>query len=55
MYIHAIDQNNMKALAVAKGLLATVEGGHTDVDFISLLEIVCDYLELNNKLFNENI
>jgi hypothetical protein len=54
MNIHAIDQNNMKALAVAKGLLKAAETGYVeDIDHVSLLGILCDYLQLNNQIFNE--
>lgn len=55
MYIHTIDENNMKALSVAKGLLQAAECGRFDVDFISLLGIICDYLQSNDNLFNENV
>jgi hypothetical protein len=46
----------MKALSVAKHLLREAEcGGCNDVDCVSLLEIICDYLQANDKTFNENV
>lgn len=52
--IDKIDENNMKALSVAKGVLCALECGCTDIDFISLLGIICDYLQTNDTIFNEN-
>lgn len=52
--INKIDENNMKALSVTKLLLDAVEGGYTDIDFISLVGVIHDYLQLNDKIFNEN-
>ena len=54
MNINTIDQNNMKALTVAKGLLWAAQTGYIeDVDHVSLLQIICDYLQYNDKCFDE--
>lgn len=56
MDINGIYQNNMKALAVAKGLLQAAETGNMeDVDHVSLLQIICDYLQYNDNIFGEVI
>ena len=52
--INKIDENNMKALSVAKNLLFAVECGCTDIDYISLVGVIHDYLQLNDKIFDEN-
>lgn len=49
-----IDENNMKALSVTKLLLNAVECGHTNIDYISLVEVIHDYLQMNDKIFDEN-
>lgn len=49
-----IDENNMKALSVVKTLLYAVESGHEDIDYISLIEVIHDYLYANDRIFNEN-
>ena len=51
--INKIDENNMKALSVVKSLLHAVESGH-DVDYISLIGVIHDYLKANDKIFDEN-
>ena len=52
--IDKIDENNMKALSVTKTLLYAVECGHDDIDYISLIGVIHDYLQANDKIFNEN-
>lgn len=52
--IDKIDENNMKALSVVKTLLHAVECGYDDIDYISLIGVIHDYLQLNDKIFNEN-
>lgn len=49
-----IDENNMKALSVVKTLLYAVECGQDDIDYISLIGVIHDYLNANDKLFDEN-
>lgn len=52
--INKIDENNMKALSVTKMLLYAVECGHEDIDYISLVGVIHDYLQSNDNMFNEN-
>jgi hypothetical protein len=52
--IDKIDENNMKALSVVKSLLYAVECGHEDIDYISLVGVIHDYLQMNDKIFDEN-
>ena len=52
--INKIDENNMKALSVVKTLLYAVECGHDEIDYISLIGVIHDYLQSNDKIFNEN-
>ena len=52
--INKIDENNMKALSVTKTLLHAVESGHDDIDYISLVGVIHDYLKANDKIFDEN-
>ena len=52
--INKIDENNMKALSVVKNLLYAVERGHDDIDYISLIGVIHDYLQKNDKIFDEN-
>lgn len=52
--INKIDENNMKALSVTKTLLYAVECGHDDIDYISLIGVIHDYLQSNDEIFNEN-
>lgn len=54
MIINKIDENNMKALSVVKTLLYAVENGCTNIDFISLVGVVHDYLQSNDRIFDEN-
>lgn len=51
--INKIDENNMKALSVTKTLLHAVESGHDDIDYISLIGVIHDYLQMNDKIFDE--
>jgi hypothetical protein len=52
--INKIDENNMKALSVTKVLLHAVECGNDDIDYISLISVIHDYLQSNDKIFDEN-
>ena len=52
--INKIDENNMKALSVVKSLLHAVESGCDDIDYLSLVGVIHDYLKANDKLFDEN-
>lgn len=51
--INKIDENNMKALSVVKALLHSIESGCMDIDYLSIVSVVHDYLQLNDKLFDE--
>lgn len=53
MYIHTIDENNRKALNVAKISLYAMENGHEGVDVTSALEVIIDYLKSNDKIFDK--
>ena len=53
MSIHAIDENNRKALSVAKLSLFAAESGCENVDFESALEVIIDYLKSNDKIFDK--
>ena len=52
--IEKIDNNNMKALGIIKHtLFALVQGGdHNELDVVSTLEAVQDYLMDNNRIFS---
>ena len=52
--IDKVDDNNMKALAIIKHtLFALINGGdHNELDVVSTLEAVQDYLMDNNKIFS---
>lgn len=54
--IEKIDLNNMKALAVLKHILFCLDNGcdTTELDVVTALETVLDYLVENNKIFNES-
>ena len=54
MYVHTIDENNRKALSIAKLSLHAVESGCESCDFESALEVVIDYLKLNDKIFDKS-
>ena len=51
--IDKIDTNNMKALGIIKHILyALMNGGdHNELDLVSTLEAVQDYLMENNQIF----
>lgn len=55
MYIHAVDQNNMKALTVAMLSLKALENGCEDIDFSHAFEVICDYLKSNDRIFDKNM
>ena len=52
--IDKVDDNNMKALGIIKHtLFALTNGGdHNELDVVSTLEAVQDYLMDNNKIFS---
>lgn len=52
--ISRIDTNNMKALAILKSVLFTLmnDGDCNEIDVISALEAIQDYLADTNKLFD---
>lgn len=52
--IDRIDENNMKALGIVKHVLfALTNGGdHNELDVVSTLEAVQEYLIDNNKIFS---
>ena len=50
--VRTIDMNNMKAKAIIDALSNDVMGGEIDLDIVALLDVVNDYLEANNKIFN---
>lgn len=52
--INKIDENNMKALSVTETLLHAVECGCDNIDYISLVGVIHDYLKANDKIFDEN-
>lgn len=55
--IDKIDNNNIKALGIIKHILfALVNGGdHNELDIVSSLEAVEDYLVDNNQIFSAEI
>lgn len=46
-----VDNNNYKALTVAKLMKYAIENGLDDVDVVGTLEVICDYLTHNDKIF----
>ena len=50
--IDKIDGNNTKALSIAHLLTTALENGIDDVDVISTVEVVRDYLKSNDKIFD---
>ena len=55
--IEKIDNNNMKALGIVKHILFTLMNGgdHNELDVVSTLEAVQDYLMDNNHIFSAEI
>lgn len=55
--INKIDDNNLKALGIIKHILyALINGGdHNELDVVSTLEAVQDYLMENNRIFSAEI
>ena len=51
--IDKIDENNMKALSIVNTLLFAVEHSHDDIDYISIVSVIRDYLQSNNELFDK--
>ena len=51
--INKIDENNMKALSVVKTLLHCIECGCDDIDYLSIVTVIHDYLQSNDKIFDE--
>ena len=50
-----IDLNNMKALGILKHILYCVDNGGdmNNLDIVTTLEAVLDYLVDNNRIFNQ--
>jgi hypothetical protein len=50
-----IDLNNMKALGILKHILYCIDNGGdmNNLDIVTTLEAVLDYLVDNNKMFNQ--
>ena len=55
--INKVDDNNLKALGIIKHILfALMNGGdHNELDIVSSLEAVQDYLQDNNQIFSAEI
>jgi hypothetical protein len=51
--IDKIDENNMKALSIVNALLFAIESGFDDIDYISVVNVIHDYLTMNDKIFDE--
>ena len=51
--IEKIDDNNTKALSITHLLISAMENGIDDVDVISTLEVVRDYLKSNYMIFDK--
>ena len=51
--INKIDENNMKALSVVKTLLHSIESGCMNIDYLSIVSVIHDYLKRNDKIFDE--
>ena len=51
--IETIDDNNTKALSIIHLLISALENGIDDVDVISNLEVVRDYLKSNYMIFDK--
>jgi hypothetical protein len=51
-----LDYNNMKAMGVLKHVLYCADNGGdmTELDMVTTLEVVLDYLIENNRIFNES-
>ena len=47
-----IDNNNYKALTVARLMKYAIENGLDDFDVVGTLEVICDYLTNNDKIFD---
>lgn len=47
-----IDANNYKALTVARLMKYAIENGLDDFDVVGALEVICDYLTHNDKIFD---
>lgn len=51
-----VDNNNLRALAILQCILFTLEnGGCSELDIVSALEVVQDYLIDTNNIFNVDI
>lgn len=51
--IEKIDGNNTKSLSIIHLLISALENGIDDVDVISNLEVVRDYLKSNYMIFDK--
>ena len=54
-HIYQIDSNNTKALTVVRTTLWALINEAQNIDVTSTFEVICDYLESNEELFNENL
>lgn len=53
MNIEIIDSNNAKVLTIVTVLKWSLEHG-IDVDVVGMLEVMSDYLEYNDQLFDDS-
>lgn len=51
--IEKVDDNNTKALSITQLLITALENSLDNVDVISNLEVVRDYLRTNYTIFDE--
>lgn len=51
--INKIDENNMKALSIVNTLMYAIESGYDNIDYISIVGVIRDYLQSNNKIFDD--
>lgn len=47
-----IDNNNYKALTVVRLMKYAIENGLDDFDVVGTLEVINDYLQSNDKIFD---
>lgn len=53
--IQEINGNNIKALNIAALTLTALENDLEKIDVISSLEVICDYLKCNDRIFDQNM
>ena len=54
-FLEKLDVNNGKALNIAELTLTALENELENIDVVSSLEVICDYLNMNNRMFDQNI